>query len=421
MPISWEQRFAQRTRQMHGSTIRELLKVTERPDFISFAGGLPAPEVFPVAEVAAAAQQVLQQQGTQALQYGATEGYRPLREFVAQQAAEEAGFPVSPDNVLITTGSQQALDLLGKILVDPRDTLLVESPTYLAALQAWNAYGARYQEVASDEQGLQVEALESALADEPKFLYTIPNFQNPSGVTLSLERRERLVEIAQRGGLLIVEDDPYRELRFEGEHLPRLFDLDGPRQASNSGYAGNVIYINTFSKVLAPGLRVGWIVADAELINKLVQAKQGTDLHTATLNQMLAYELARSGFIKQHLPATIHAYRERRDAMLAALAEHFPEDVRWTRPQGGMFLWVTLPASIDTEQVLRAAIEQQVAFVPGTSFHPAGGGKHTMRLNFSNARPEIIYDGIARLSKVLRPYLHPGKDADTRYVVSLQS
>lgn len=421
MPISWEQRFAQRTRLMHGSAIRELLQVTERPDFISFAGGLPAPEVFPVEAVAAAAQQVLQQQGAQALQYGATEGYRPLREFIAQQMTNEAGFPVSLENVLITTGSQQALDLLGKMLVDPGDTLLVESPTYLAALQAWNAYGARYQEIASDEQGLQIEALEAALAGEPKFLYTIPNFQNPSGVTLSLERRQRLVEIARRVGLLIVEDDPYRELRFEGEHLPRLFDLDGQQPASASGYTGNVVYINTFSKVLAPGLRVGWMVAAAELINKLVQAKQGTDLHTAMLNQMLAYELAQSGFIKQHLPTTIRAYRERRDAMLASLAQYFPEGVRWTRPQGGMFLWVTLPAGIDTEELLRAAIEQKVAFVPGASFHPAGGGSHTMRLNFSNARPEVIYDGIARLSKVLQPYLYPDKNADSRYAVSLQN
>lgn len=415
MPISWEQRFAQRTRLMRGSAIRELLRVTEQPEFISFAGGLPAPEVFPVGEVAAAAQQILQKQGAQALQYGATEGYRPLREFIAQQMAEEAGFPVSSENVLITTGSQQALDLIGKILVDPRDTLLVESPTYLAALQAWNAYGARYQEIASDEQGLQIEALESALAHEPKFLYTIPNFQNPSGITLSLERRERLVEIARRAGLPIVEDDPYRELRFEGTHLPRLFDLDGQQQANSTGYAGDVIYISTFSKVLAPGLRVGWIVAAAELINKLVQAKQGTDLHTATLNQILGYELARGGFIKQHLPTIIQAYRERRDAMLHALDEHFPEGVSWTRPQGGMFLWVTLPDGIDTEQVLRAAIEQQVAFVPGTSFHPAGGGTHTMRLNFSNARPEMIYDGIARLSKVLHPYLESRKGTGSQY------
>jgi 2-aminoadipate transaminase len=421
MPISWEQRFAQRTRLMHGSAIRELLKVTERPDFISFAGGLPAPEVFPVEEVASAAQQILHKQGTQALQYGATEGYRPLREFIAQQMTEEAGFPVSLENVLITTGSQQALDLLGKTLVDPGDTLLVESPTYLAALQAWNAYGAKYHEVAADEQGLQIEALESALTGESKFLYTIPNFQNPSGVTLSLERRERLVEMAHRAGLLIIEDDPYRELRFEGAHLPRLFDLDGQRQASASSYTGNVVYINTFSKVLAPGLRVGWMVAAAELINKLVQAKQGTDLHTATLNQMLAYELAQSGFIRQHLPITIRAYRERRDAMLAALAQHFPEGVRWTHPQGGMFLWVTLPAGIDTEEMLRAAIDQKVAFVPGTSFHPTGGGTHTMRLNFSNARPDAIYDGIARLSGVLQPYLYPGKRADSHYAVSLQN
>ena len=405
MALSWEQRFAARTRHMYGSAIRDLLKVTEEPEVISFAGGLPAPEVFPVEEVAAVTQQVLQHQGAQALQYGATEGYGPLRELIAQQMTEEVDFPVSTENVLITSGSQQALDLIGKILVDPGDTVLVESPTYLAALQAWHAYEASYREVAFDEQGIQIEAVEAALAEEPKFLYTVPTFQNPSGVTLSLERRQRLVEVARRSGLPLVEDDPYRELRFEGEHLPRLFELDGRQRAAASSYAGDVIYINTFSKVLAPGLRVGWMVAAADLIHKLVLAKQGVDLHTAMLNQMLAYELAQSGVIKRHLPVIIQAYRERRNAMLAALAEHFPEGVHWTHPQGGMFLWVTLPPGIDTGEVLRAAIEQKVAFVPGTSFHPAGGSSHTMRLNFSNSRPEVIAEGIARLSKVLQPYL----------------
>jgi 2-aminoadipate transaminase len=408
MPISWEQRFAQRTRLMHRSTIRELLKVTEQDDIISFAGGLPAPDVFPVQEVAAVTQQILRTQGAQALQYGATEGYRPLREWLAQQV-REAGLSVSADNILITTGSQQALDLLGKIFVDPGDRLLVESPIYLAALQAWNAYGPTYRVIPSDEQGMQIEAMEAALAEEPKFLYTIPNFQNPSGSTLSLERRERLVEVARRAGLPIIEDDPYRALRFEGDHLPRLIDLDGQWQTKTASYTGGVISISTFSKVLSPGLRVGWVVAAADLIGKLVQAKQGADLHTATLNQMLAFELARSGVIKQHLPTIIQTYRERRDAMLAALDRYFPEGVRWTRPQGGMFLWVTLPVGINTDEILRAALDQKVAFVPGASFHPAGGGSHTMRLNFSNARPELISEGIARLSKVLQPSLEAQK------------
>ncbi len=401
MPIEWERRYAQRARQMTSSAIRDLLKVTEQPEFISFAGGLPAPEVFPVQEVAALAQQLLQKQGAQALQYGATEGYRPLREWIAQQMTEEAGFPVSYENVLITTGSQQALDLLGKVLINPGDLLLVESPTYLAALQAWSAYGASYREVLSDHDGLRIEALEEALESNPILLYTIPNFQNPTGVTLSLPRRERLVEIARRADLPIVEDDPYRELRFEGEHLPRIVDLDGRHQQSAGSYNGNVVYISTFSKVLAPGLRVGSVVAAPALISKLTQAKQGTDLHTATLNQMLAYELAQSGFIKQHVPVIVREYRERRDAMLAALQAYFPEEARWTHPQGGMFLWVTLPAGIDTSDLLRAAVEQKVAFVPGTSFHPGGGGAHTMRLNFSNATPEMIDGGIARLSRVL--------------------
>lgn len=328
MTLVWEQRFAQRTRLMHASAIRELLKVTEQPDFISFAGGLPAPEVLPVDAVAAMAQQILTQQGRQALQYGATEGYRPLRELLAQQFSEEMGISVSIENILITTGSQQALDLLGKVLVDPGDTVLVESPTYLAALQAWNPYGTRYKAMDSDEQGIQIEAVKAALDSldqEPKFLYTVPNFQNPSGVTLPLERRQQLVALARRSGLPIVEDDPYRELRFEGDHLPRLLDLDGEQQqSSTSVYSGQVVYISTYSKVLAPGLRVGWLVAAPELIHKLVLAKQGVDLHTATLNQMLAYELTRSGFIERHMPIIRQTYRERRDAMMAALEEHFP-------------------------------------------------------------------------------------------------
>lgn len=404
MGLWWEQRFAERTRLMRGSAIRELLTVTQEPDVISFAGGLPAPELFLVGEVAAVSRYVLRRQGAQALQYGPTEGYRPLRELLAQQLSDETGIPVSIENVLITTGSQQALDLLGKILVDPGDRVLVESPTYLAALQAWNTYGATYHDVAFDEDGLQIDAVVSALVDEPKFLYTVPNFQNPSGVTLSLDRRRTLVELAGEAQLAIVEDDPYRELRYQGEHLPRLVELDGLRQAGGHSYEGHVVYISSFSKVLAPGLRVGWVLAAPELIHKLVQAKQSADLHTAMLNQILAYELTRSGAIRDHLPAVRETYRQRRDAMLSALKEYFPRDVRWTRPEGGMFLWVTLPDGIDAAKILPAAIAEKVAFVPGATFHSTGAGQNTMRLNFSNAAPERIHEGIARLSKVVDSY-----------------
>ena len=401
MQVPWERRFAQRTQHMTSSAIRELLKVTEHPEFISFAGGLPAPEVFPIAEVAAATERLLQRQGAQALQYGTTEGYGPLRAWIAQQMTAE-GFNVSVENVMVTTGSQQAIYLLGKIFLDPGDLAMVEAPTYLAAIQAWNSFEARYLEMPSDDNGIITERLEERMLAGPKLLYTVPNFQNPTGVTLALERRKRIVELARRHALPMVEDDPYRELRFEGETLPRLITLDGThRKQRAGGYAGNVILLNTFSKILAPGLRVGWVVAAPEVIGKLVQAKQGVDLHTPTLNQMIAYELAASGFLQQHIQIIRAIYRERRNAMLAALQACFPPEVCWTHPQGGMFLWVTLPAGYDAADILQEAIAQQVAFVPGAPFHANGGGANTFRLNFSNATPEKIADGIARLGKAL--------------------
>jgi 2-aminoadipate transaminase len=401
MGISWETHFARRAQRMTSSAIRELLKVTEQPDFISFAGGLPAPEIFPVEEVAAASRRILRKRGATALQYGATEGYRPLRELVAEEMTRD-GVPATADNVLITTGSQQALDLLGKIFIDPGDRVLVESPTYLATLQAWSCYGADYVEAPSDEEGVNPEKLGAALRPHPKLLYCLPNFQNPRGVTLSASRRERLVEVAARHRLPIVEDDPYRALRFEGEHLSRLIALEAERQEGGAPYDGNIIYLSTFSKILSPGLRVGWVVAAPAVIAKLTQAKQGTDLHTATFNQMLAYDLLRSGFIARHTHEIVRTYRERRDAMLEALDAHFPEGVHWTRPEGGMFLWVTLPEGVDAADILREAIAHKVAFVPGAPFHASGGHANTLRLNFSNATPEKIAGGIARLGIVLR-------------------
>ncbi len=393
--MQWNEKYARRARLMTGSAIRELLKLTEQPDFISFAGGLPAPESFPVAEVAAAVQAILHDRGPQSLQYGATEGYRPLRELIARRTSTD-GHVVSVENVLITSGSQQALDLLGKVFLDVGDRVLLESPTYLAALQAWNAYEATYLELPLDEAGLDPAALEPALRGEPKFLYCVPNFQNPTGVTLSLARRQRLVALAAAHGMPLVEDDPYGSLRFEGDALPSLLTI--------AGAVGGVIQLSTFSKTLAPGLRVGWVVAPAEVIGRLALAKQGTDLHTGTLDQYIVHELLAGGQIEAGLPAIVARYRERRDTMLTALAEHFPADVRWTRPAGGMFLWVTLPRGIDASDLLPAAVERGVAFVPGKSFFPNGGGENTMRLNFSNATPERIREGIARLGSLLREY-----------------
>jgi len=401
MTTLWTQRYAQRTQRMQSSAVRELLKLTEHPEMISFAGGLPAPEVFPVDQFQEACQSILGQHGRQALQYSTTEGYRPLREMIARHTARY-GIHVEPENILITSGSQQALDLIGKIFINPGDRLLVEKPTYVGALQAWNAYQAEYITIALDDEGLQTDELEAALRAGPKFIYVLPNFHNPAGVTLARERRQRLVELADRYGVPLIEDDPYGQLRYEGEHLPPLAVLDRQLQGREGmPYSGNVLYLSTFSKTLAPGLRLGWVVAPAEVIQRLVQAKQGADLHTSTLAQMIAFEVAREGFLDRHVRFIRTVYRERRDAMFATLRRYFPADVHWTTPQGGLFLWVTLPEPMDATEILQAAIAENVAFVPGAAFFADGSGRNTFRLNFSNASPARIKEGIRRLGTVL--------------------
>jgi 2-aminoadipate transaminase len=401
MKTPWEYRYAQRTQRMGSSAIRELLKYTEKPDIISFAGGLPAPDVFPVEEFRAACERVLKEHGSMALQYGTTDGYLPLREMIARHSARY-GIKITPENVLITSGSQQALDLLGKILIDPGDRILVESPTYLAAIQAWNAYGAEFITVPMDDHGMNTDYLEEALRVGPKFIYVLPNFQNPTGVTLSLERRQKLIELADQYGVPIVEDDPYGQLRYEGEHLPSIVVLDSQfRDDETPCYRGNVIYLSTFSKTLAPGLRLGWVIAPPEVIAKLVQAKQGADLHTATFNQFVAYEVSRGGFLDRHIHLIREVYGKRRDLMLAAMDRHFPAEVHWTYPEGGLFLWGTLPTYMDAKDLLKTCLDKKVAFVPGEPFHPSGGGKNTMRINFSNATHEEIQIGIQRLGEAI--------------------
>ena len=403
MPTQWEQRFAQRVQGMKSSAIRELLKVTEQPEMISFAGGLPAPEVFPVEQVKLASQKALTEHGEQALQYGATEGYRPLREWVAQRMSR-GSLKLSVENVLITSGSQQALDLLGKILINPGDSVIVEAPTYMGALQAWNPYGPNYATVPADAQGLRADELDVALQAGARYLYVLPNFQNPTGVTLSAERRQALSRKMRSAGVPIIEDDPYAELRFEGTDLPSLLTLEG--QDQEGIYDGNVIYLGTFSKILAPGMRLGWVIAPPEVIHKLVQAKQGADLHTASFTQLIAYELARDGFLERHVDLIRQTYRSRRDAMLEAMQEHFPAQVQWTHPEGGMFLWVTLPEGIDATDVLRNAVEQNVVFVPGESFYPDRSVLNTLRLNYSHDQPERIREGIGRLARVLQSFCY---------------
>ena len=406
MSTAWTSRYAQRTKGIKSSAIRELLKITQRPEVISFAGGLPAPDVFPIKRFQEACRKVLDQNAKQALQYGATEGYEPLREMIARHIARY-GIKAQPENVLMTSGSQQALDLIGKLLINAGDRVLVEAPTYLGALQAFNVYGAEYISVPSDEDGLRTELLEKYLKSGPKFMYVLPNFQNPGGTTLSEGRRHELVLVADKYGIPIVEDDPYGQLRYEGEHLPPLVVLDRENLRRDNGYSiGNVIYLSTFSKTLAPGIRLGWIVAPPDVITKLVQLKQGADLHTSTFAQVVAHEVAKDGFLDEHVKLIRKVYSERRDAMLEALREFFPPEATWTHPKGGLFLWVTLPEALECQKLFDAALKENVAFVPGDSFYARNGfteeGNRHLRLNFSYVPPEKIREGIRRLSVAVK-------------------
>src|SRR5512140_84759 len=406
MQTPWEYRYAHRQQKMGSSVIRELLKYAEQPGIISFAGGLPAPEVSPLKEFAQACNNVIANEGAQALQYSTTEGYLPLREMIARHSSKYMP-EVTADNILITSGSQQALDFIGRLFLNRGDYIVVERPTYLGALQAWNAYGAQYITVRMDEHGMVVDELEAALRVGPKFIYVLPNFQNPSGTTLSLDRRRKLIELADKYGVPIVEDDPYGQLRFDGENISSLVCLDGEYRGKNGGcYSGNVIYLSTFSKLLAPGLRLAWVIAPTQVIRKLVMTKQAADLHTASFNQYVAYEIAKDGFLDEHVKYIRAVYKERRDVMLEMMEEMFPHEVKWTRPQGGMFLWGLLPANMDAADVLKVALDRKVAFVPGASFHATGGNANTMRLNFSYSSPDIIREGITRLGLTLKELMH---------------
>jgi len=414
MSTAWTARYALRTKGIKSSAIRELLKITQRPEIISFAGGLPAPDVFPTDRFREACNKVLAEQARLALQYGATEGYEPLREMIARHTARY-GVKANPENVLITSGSQQALDLIGKLLINPGDRVLVEAPTYLGALQAFSVYGADYLCVPSDNDGLCTDLLEPSLRFGPKFMYVLPNFQNPGGTTLAEGRRHELVLLADRYGIPIIEDDPYGQLRYEGEHLPPLIMVDRQNLRRDNGYSiGNVIYLSTFSKTLAPGLRLGWIVAPPDVITKMIQLKQGADLHTSTFGQMVAYEVARDNFLDEHIKLIRRVYGERRNVMLKAMEENFPPEVTWTRPQGGLFLWVSLPAGMNCDQLFQVALKENVAFVPGESFYAGNGfadeARRHFRLNFSNAVPEQIREGIRRLGVAIKKQLrelHP--------------
>ncbi|MBN2391270.1 MAG: PLP-dependent aminotransferase family protein [Anaerolineae bacterium] len=394
--VDWERFLSKRARKMKSSTIRELLKLTQQPDMISFGGGLPAPELFPVREIEEACNFLLREAPKLSLQYSTTEGYRPLREFLADSMGKY-GIQHSPDNILITTGSQQSLDLIGKIFIDPGSYVVTGRPTYLGAIQAWRAYEAEFTTVPLDDNGMQVELLEDIVKQTPiRFIYVLPNFHNPAGTTLPEERRRLLVEIARKHDLLIVEDDPYGALRYTGEDIIPIAALAPER----------TIYLGTFSKTLTPGLRIGWSVAPAEIALRLVQAKQGADLHSSTFDQMIANDVAQRGILKAHVRKIRQVYKERRDVMLDSLSEFWPEESSWTQPQGGLFLWARAPESIDTLALLPHALENKVAYVPGVNFYPhEDGGYNAMRLNFSNAQPDLIVEGIHRLGIALKDEL----------------
>ncbi|MFL5800644.1 MAG: PLP-dependent aminotransferase family protein [Roseiflexaceae bacterium] len=396
MNTLWIDQFAAGARGSSSSAIRDLLKVTEQPEMISFAGGLPAPECFPTEELTAAAERVLVERPIAALQYGPTEGYQPLREFITTMMRTR-GLTIPADQVLMLNGSQQGLDVAGKLLIDPGSTVLVEEPTYLGALQAWRPYSPKFITIPIDADGLDVAALERVLksGERPRFLYLVSCFQNPTGISPSIERKRALLELAATYGLPIVEDDPYGELYYEGERPPILAALD----AEMHGELRHVLYLSTFSKILAPGLRVGWAVAPKALADKFGHVKQGLDLQTGSLSQAVAYEACRDGLLDRHVPVIRATYHTRRDAMLAALEKYMPHGVAWTHPKGGLFIWLTLPEHVRTDELLRVSLEQKVAFVPGTSFYANGGGANTMRLNFSHSAPERITEGVARLGR----------------------
>ncbi|MBC7490743.1 MAG: PLP-dependent aminotransferase family protein [Glaciimonas sp.] len=385
--LKWH--FSQRAQKLQGSAIREILKVTMRPEVISFAGGLPSPATFPVEHMKAAFDKVLTQQGKIALQYGPTEGYGPLREWVANSLSVN-GSTISMDQVLMVSGSQQGLDLLGKVLIDEGSKVLVETPSYLGALQAFSLYGPDFVSLPTDDGGL-IPGTVATLGAGARLLYSLPTFQNPTGSTLSLERRQALVEICEQMHIPLIEDDPYGALSYRIVPSPKMLNMN----------PAGVIYMGSFSKLLTPGIRLGYVVAPRALIDKMEQAKQATDLHTAQLTQMVVYEAVKDGFLDTHIPTIRKLYSDQYDAMLEALKTHFPGSVTWTKPEGGMFIWVTLPKHMDSKKLLDEAIKQHVAFVPGAPFFANTPKPNTLRLSFVTVQPEKIREGVEILGRLI--------------------
>jgi 2-aminoadipate transaminase len=390
-------RYSDRTSAIKASEIRELLKLTERKDIISFAGGLPAPELFPIEQMETITTRVLREDGRAALQYSTTEGYGPLREIISTQRMPVVGVKAGTDNIMITNGSQQGLEFSAKIFIDKDDIIICESPSYLGALNAFKAYQPKFIEISMDDNGMNVDELEKALEDNPnaKMIYTIPDFQNPSGKTMSVDRRKRIAVLAEKYNIPVIEDCPYGELIFEGNVNPSIKSFDK---------SGHVIFLGTFSKIFCPGLRIGWVCAEPEIIQKYVHVKQGADLQCSTIAQRETALFMQQYDLNEHIAKIKTIYKNRRDVMLEAIDKYFPSDVKYTKPKGGLFAWVQLKEGLNAAEILQEALKEKVAFVPGGSFFPNGGNENHFRLNYSNMSEDLIVEGMKRLGNVLKRY-----------------
>ena len=391
-------RFAKRMEALNGSEIRELLKLIEKPEVISFAGGLPAPELFPIEEMKEISRIVLEESGTQALQYSTTEGFQPLREQIARRMNSKNKTNVTKDDILITNGSQQGLDFAGRVFLNEGDVVLCESPSYLGAINAFKSYGSKFIEVPTDKDGMIMEELEKILevTENVKMIYVIPDFQNPTGITWTLERRKKFIEIISKYEIPVLEDNPYGELRFKGESLPSLKSMDKK---------GLVIFLGTFSKILCPGYRLGWTCASQNILKKFIFVKQVADLQASSISQIEVSKFIDLYNLDNHVKKINEVYARRRDLMLETMKEEFPEGVEYTYPDGGLFIWVELPKHLDSRIIMKDCLANNVAYVPGWSFFPNGGTENCFRLNYSNMSDDRIVEGIKRIGLVLRKYM----------------
>ncbi|MBX2843526.1 MAG: PLP-dependent aminotransferase family protein [Flammeovirgaceae bacterium] len=388
--------FSEGIKQIPTSYIREILKVTADPDMISFAGGLPNPALFPVEEIKKVTAEILNKEAANILQYAKSEGYLPLREFIANRYKEKYNLEVSPEEILITNGSQQALDLIGKVFLNPGDQVLLEKPSYLGAIQSFSFYQPKFITVPLEADGPDIEHLNKILSiQKPKFFYSIPNFQNPSGITYSESKRKTVCEAVINNNLLLVEDDPYGEINFSGEMYPPL-----KTQIGNKG-----ILLGTFSKIVAPGLRLGWVVAEKSIIKQLIRAKQASDLHSNNLSQRIIYQYLNQFNLENHLEKLRSNYKLQCNWMIAAMRKYFPKEINYMEPKGGMFIWVQLPKGFSVMDLAKETIKQKVVFVPGNTFYVDGSGENTFRLNFSNSDEKTIEKGIKRMGKILEQFM----------------